>query len=475
MSTWPKGTSKKLQPEPALVGELSSYSQLRFVYRRLGSSKTEIPIRRDVVVSSHIQVAALLALFQGIVVASQAPAQDQQDQDVVIRRLPPPAQDRDVVTRRASPQEPDVVIRRASPPTQEVVVRPAQNVVSRVASREEGTAIAQLTLQHWPQVRDKPDCSHLVHDIYAEAGLDYDYAASNEIFEGIESFQRVEKPQPGDLVAWRGHVGIVIDPDDHSFYSSVITGFSVSQFDSSYWISRGPRRFYRYKINDLQSARLLERAARGKPYLASAGPAPYQANSVNNPVDHENNRLAVSVPNRGAVESFADQTRAVDPVTQSPAKPTMEQILAAFTKWSDSNAQALLQTGFLNGRIEILDSFQLNKTETRNNSIWVEFKVKKIALFVDGKMRSSHGTEKVRLSLLRQSGRWTLLDPANRVFLLRRDAVTMIAGRLARLSRASDTAELKPLTKALETLLGEEPSLEPRPRVDLGFQESRAR
>ena len=210
-------------------------------------------------VSSHIQVAALLALFQGIAVGSQAPAQDQQDQDVVIRRVSPPSQDRDVVTRRESPQEPDVAIRRAPPQTQdqdvvtrraspqtqnkEVVIRPAQGVASRVVSRGEGTAIAELTLQHWPQVRDKPDCSHLVHDIYSEVGLEYDYASSNEIFEGIDSFQLVEQPQPGDLVAWRGHVGIVIDPEDHSFYSSVNGGFSVSQFDSSYWLNRGPRRF----------------------------------------------------------------------------------------------------------------------------------------------------------------------------------------------------------------------------------------
>jgi len=427
------------------------------------------------VVSSHIRVAALLGLLQGIAAGSQVPAQGAQDQDVVIRRASPQAQDRGVVTRQASPEEPDVVIRRAPPQKQnnnnkEVVARPAQKVLSRVVSREEGTAIAQLTLQHWPQVRDKPDCSHLVHDVYAEAGLDYDYASSNEIFEGIDSFQRVEQPQAGDLVAWRGHVGIVIDPEDHSFYSSVNAGFSVSQFDSSYWLSRGPRRFYRYMINDLQSARLLERAARGKPYLAS-----YRAKLAGNPVDHADNRLAVSTPDRGAGAPFADRIRSVDPVMQSPAKPTMDQILAAFMKLSDSNAQALLQTGFLNGPIEILDSFQLSKTETRNSSIWVEFKVKKIAFFADGKMRAAHATEKVRLSLLRQSGRWTLVDPANRVFLLRHDAVAMITGRLARLSRASDTAELKPLSKALETLLGEDAPLEPRPGVDLGFQESRAR
>src|SRR5262249_52947544 len=75
---------------------------------------------------------------------------------------------------------------------------------------------------------------------------------------GIDRFKRVKSPQPGDLVVWEGHVGIVIDPDDTSFYSSVISGFSVSSFTSAYWLNRGPRRFYRYLINGLQSARLLD-------------------------------------------------------------------------------------------------------------------------------------------------------------------------------------------------------------------------
>lgn len=369
--------------------------------------------------SRYIQVVALLALGQGIGIGGQAVAQDQ-----------------------------------------DVVIRLAQR--QRLVSREEGAAIAQFTLQRWPKIQDKPDCSHLVHDIYAEAGLDYDYAASSEIFDGVDSFRRVQKSQPGDLVVWRGHMGIVIDPEDNSFYSSVLSGFSVSRFDSSYWLSRGPRRFYRYIINDVQSTRLLERAANGKTYVAAVRSAPYQARFVTNNTDRESKSLDWDAPERGATEPLAYPIRLADPVTPSASnsKPTMDQIRSAFIKLSDSNAQALLESGVVNGPIEIVSSFELGRTETRNGALWVEFKINKIASFADGNLRMSpiHATERVRLLLLMQGGHWTLTDQANRVFLLRQDAVTMIAGRLARLSRSSNTADLKPLTKALEMLLADDRS-----------------
>ena len=64
----------------------------------------------------------------------------------------------------------------------------------RLASREEGEAIARTALQHWPQLRDKPDCSHLTHDVYAVAGLDYVYAPTNDVFDGIDGFERVARP-----------------------------------------------------------------------------------------------------------------------------------------------------------------------------------------------------------------------------------------------------------------------------------------
>lgn len=90
------------------------------------------------------------------------------------------------------------------------------------------------------------DCSHLVHSIYESAGLHYQYATSRVLYRGTGQFQRVLSPNPGDLVAWRGHVGIVVDPSRHIFLSALRTGLKVSSYVSGYWKNRGRARFLRY-------------------------------------------------------------------------------------------------------------------------------------------------------------------------------------------------------------------------------------
>jgi cell wall-associated NlpC family hydrolase len=92
------------------------------------------------------------------------------------------------------------------------------------------------------------DCSHLVHQIYQRAGLPYDYAPSNDLYDGIDAFRRVYDPLPGDMIVWRGHVGIVIDPDERSFLSALRSGVKVSDYETKYWKRRGNPRFYRYTL-----------------------------------------------------------------------------------------------------------------------------------------------------------------------------------------------------------------------------------
>ena len=150
----------------------------------------------------------------------------------------------------------------------------------KLVSVREGEAIVRTSLQH-RRIQNKPDCSHFVHDVYADAGLNYQQSSSRELYAGIDSFQRVEKAQPGDLVVWAGHVGIVVDPEDHSFYSSVLSGLSISNYDSNYWKSRGVSRFYRYKINALQSARMMTGASDHK-----------ESPSSNQPPGSQSQRLA---------------------------------------------------------------------------------------------------------------------------------------------------------------------------------------
>jgi len=56
-------------------------------------------------------------------------------------------------------------------------------------------------------------------------------------------------PQPGDLVVWQGHMGIVVSPTQHVFYSAMRSGPGTDTYDAPYWKHRGRVRFYRY-IND---------------------------------------------------------------------------------------------------------------------------------------------------------------------------------------------------------------------------------
>jgi len=94
------------------------------------------------------------------------------------------------------------------------------------------------------------DCSHLVHAIYERAGFPYAYASSDDLYDGVEGFQRVTRPETGDLVVWRGHMGIVIRPSRHIFFSFLHAGPTIDDYGSRYWRSRGEARFYRYIKND---------------------------------------------------------------------------------------------------------------------------------------------------------------------------------------------------------------------------------
>jgi len=92
----------------------------------------------------------------------------------------------------------------------------------------------------------EPDCSHLVHAIYERAGFPYAYAPSKDLYAGVEGFERVKQPQAGDLIVWRGHVGIVVRPSAHVFFSFMSSGPGTDDYEAPYWKHRGKPRFYRY-------------------------------------------------------------------------------------------------------------------------------------------------------------------------------------------------------------------------------------
>jgi len=93
-------------------------------------------------------------------------------------------------------------------------------------------------------------------------GIAYQYATSRSLYKGFPGFARTNHPSPGDLVVWQGHVGIVLQPEQHTFLSSLNSGIKVSSYGSRYWIKRGQFRFLQYvggrdkQAADTQSAQL---------------------------------------------------------------------------------------------------------------------------------------------------------------------------------------------------------------------------
>ena len=116
----------------------------------------------------------------------------------------------------------------------------------RLLSLNEGRAIAQG--MSWADDEEglSPDCSHLVHKLYEQAGHPYPYASSLDLYRGTAPFFRVRYAHAGDLVVWRGHVGIVTNPREHSFFSTTSSGARLQSYYSAYWRARGYPHFFRY-------------------------------------------------------------------------------------------------------------------------------------------------------------------------------------------------------------------------------------
>src|SRR5436305_5556739 len=138
------------------------------------------------------------------------------------------------VDRKSAGRDPATVVRRAS-----------QSV--DMLDQDEGAVLVQTALGSHRKSDSRLDCSHLVHVIYARAGLPYAYASSADLYAGTESFHRVIRPQAGDLVVWPGHVGVIVSPSEHSFFSKLRSGLGIDFYDGPYWKRRGKPRFLRYQ------------------------------------------------------------------------------------------------------------------------------------------------------------------------------------------------------------------------------------
>ena len=331
-------------------------------------------------------------------------------------------------------------------------------------TRDDGLAILSVALdfRHHP-ADSSSDCSHFVHGLYERAGFPYEYAGSSDLYDGVEEFQRVTNPQPGDLAVWRAHAGIVVNPAQHSFFSALSSGHGVDSYDSPYWKQRGQPRFFRY-------VKRYAKPALGGVYSASARTASLKLAALADTNAHEA-RAEDGVPGRSVqspgeghstlveTDLLPDSPRVV--VVNSP-RPKPDQVGVAFLAVNKDWAESVGSRDLfhLDHALIVFDHFEVKKVHITGDQGWAEVQFEEPVSLIGNKAEAHKRTERLRWPLRRRNTTsWRLMPATDTIYLPSFIAARMLAHELAALTDSSPTATGKTEDKAelarlLNVLLG---------------------
>lgn len=373
---------------------------------------------------------------------------------------------------------------------------------TRLLTSAEGRSILDVAWQQDLPARGSQDCSHLVHQIYSNAGFEYPYASSNEIYAGSESFARVKYPHAGDLIAWPGHVGIVVDPARHSFFSLVRSGLGEQDYTAPYWRSRGVARFYRFRINQSRELTAANVAAESSDVSGSSkpfvGPIPAQsAAAYDRTSDRPPTAAAVkstanrSLQRQSATSKMSKNAVAEDdepyttevgdsdrpppanvrsgskvygapathddlpteknsaPVAMSGSVmvsttsvvPTRDEVAQSISDWGNSFGNGSRNDDPFKSALPvvIVEQFSVEKVETKHNRGSARLTVDSRVSIAHGAVQTKRRHEKIRWELRRTETGWEATPPADRLYLSQDAAVKNFTAQLAQLA-ASDGA-----------------------------------
>jgi NlpC/P60 family len=381
----------------------------------------------------------------------------------------------------------------------------------RLASPQEGEAIVQAAWELRHGLFPKPDCSHFVHAVYMQAGFLYDYAASRAIFAGIDGFRRVTKPQSGDVIVWQGHIGIVIDPKEHSFYSSVTAGFAIQSYQSRYWIGRGIPRFYRFVVSDLPgsppllanlalrgsaSGQVLSNLTRSFPAQLPAlmqsdtaqilvrsdgweSSAPESAQVRPAQTREQHPAMEDRPAQMKASEAARNDTRMTDQVlVSSRPTPGKKEVLAAVRRTVDAGGERLLRSGSLDSLpwVSVIDHVKIVAINLQGNSGFADLEVKQMGAFQYGEAVPRRAMARIRVMLSRQEQGWVAVMPQDLMCLNRDLAVMALTDHLASLPPTpANNSELKVSRRLLNELSSERKLWHPRTWFRLSRSSGKAR
>jgi NlpC/P60 family len=317
---------------------------------------------------------------------------------------------------------------------------PGPRPIARAEGRRILATIPTVTLE--VESESETDCSHLVHDVYERAGFVYDYVSSRELYIGSTNFTRVRVPQAGDLVVWRGHVGIVIDPKEHSFFSFVRSGPDTQFYDSSYWRSRGIARFFRYVTKrPLYSSRMLE--AEGHPdHKPLEGD---RCSSENHPPSGLS-KVAVAlalhpVPTIDASSRTTVETPREIVLQVAGKSPSPEEVVAAFVEMNQDSGESL-RTRSLNSpgkSIIVYRGLRVSAVQIKGQSGTALVEVESLGTLGDTRTGSQLGWREQSLEFEKKKRVW-VVNPVNDTAYVKREvALQVLTVRLADLAKNIDT------------------------------------
>ena len=330
----------------------------------------------------------------------------------------------------------------------------------RLLSLKEGQGIAQGIAWADDEEGLAPDCSHLVHTLYEQAGYAYPYTSSLDLYRGTAQFWRVRYAHPGDLIVWRGHVGIVLDPQQHSFFSSVTSGARTQNYSSPYWQARGYPHFFRYLTKSpLKGGGATSEAGNRPPSL----PPKEQRvlGSVANCTDEQVNVRAVKAsPNKTHTEVVPPSTTHSENSSQASALQGPPLQIPLPTKAKQPNAAdvssaleaANLEAGEMlrAGNLEKLErpvivyrQLQVSGLELKGKRGIAQIQVETVASVTPQRMQSQLGREDHQLELQRSKKGWIVIQGNEIAYVPRDGAMRILAARLAALTQSAERSTEK--------------------------------
>jgi hypothetical protein len=346
-----------------------------------------------------------------------------------------------------------------------------------LVSPEQGEAVAAFALQSERRIHPKPDCSHLVHLLYARAGLIYPYEDSRVLYRGISDFQRVKTPQPGDLAVWLGHVGIVLSPEEKTFLSSVRSGILTESWTASHWARRGRPRFYRYRIGPEADMNLLaaimgdnsrpQMEARNSSRIPPPVQLPSSATQAIADSDADRSQPERTESSQQDIKN-ADESGSMVATIIQRQMPSRRQIAAAILESSRARATQLIggETLDVARPFSVFSRLEVKRIKIKHENGSITLQLNETMCQEDGRILPARTVER-ELTISRHSdGVWVISDPRERTYLVEEQALEIFERQAALfLQRAPNSSNTRIVVKTLDRLYDQQPGTPQRASI----------